>query len=253
MIEHQSRKRLSHTFNRLRVDEKSLRKIGQYFESTGERHDVKPTFEVHASGGADAAETHESEFFASESMPVAPDHVHMSIKKYGDNLSFTVFMSLRLDKQDGATLSAEGVDAEMVVGIFHEMRKIVERYETCIKDGVFDRALAFSYCAIFALCLWASYSVIALLHVYWLDNAHSTADSIADVVTIVLGAILIASYIPPITKLFPRVRFTGELADGNSKHGRWIKWAFIGIVVPIMLNVFSGYIKEVIDFAIGSR
>jgi len=177
MIEHQSRKHLSHTFNRLQVDGNNLRKIGQYFESVGEKYGVKPTFEVHSSNGADTVETHESEFFASESMPIAPDHVHMSVKKYGDNLSFAVFMSLRLDQQDGATLSAEGADAEMVVGIFHEMRKIVERYEAHIKDGVFDRALAFAYCAIFALCLWASYSVIALLHIYWMDNVHSTAES----------------------------------------------------------------------------
>lgn len=255
MIEHQSRKRLSHAFNRLHVDGKNLRRIGQYFESVGEKYGVKPTFEVYSSGGADTVKTHEPEFFVSDSMPVAPDHVHMFIGRYDrKKSSFTVFMSLQFRQARWRDSFCGGADAEMVVGIFHETRKIVERYEAYIKDGVFGRALHFAHSVVFVLCLWASYSVIALLHIYWLDNAHSTADSFVDVAIIILMAILIASHInPTITKLFPKVKFAGELADGNSKHGRWAKWAFIGIVLPIMLNVFSGYIKEMIDFVIGSR
>lgn len=256
MVDFTRYKTLKQDFVRVSIDETDLARFARTirdavkdYEDEGAEGEMD--IEVATADQEEVFRTDCPDFFESENMPATIRSVSVSYHQYEPSIACSI--SFSAGPEGSASLSAKGTDAR-VTGLFYDLVKRVRAKQVFGQrlTQVLDKSwFALLLGMLVAFAVYSAFDVLlSLLVAYSPEFKGSSTYSI--IVSIGWGAVLLGLLMggDPLVRLlkqcFPPVEFTGRLSDPQMIRRSRIVRTATTILIPIVLNVFSGMLIELI-------
>jgi len=245
MAEYSRHKSLSRDFDRVRIDENDLARLGAIVSGLAERFGGSPEFRIVSGDGEETIRTGDPDFFVGQHMLPQIRSVSISYHNYQAPVSCCV--ELGAFPHNRASLSADGSDRDIVSGVYHELERELEGRQVlgvkCAKhlDGFFVH---------FLVSLMVASAIFSVFD-FVLDLASATIVSFkgSDLHEVLVGigtacvfiGLFIGGFqvIELLQRVFPALEFAGRLSDPNTVSRKRLIWVITVILLPIAVNVVS--------------
>ena len=255
MVEYIKEKKLENEFERLRLSQDDLKKVGLLFKRYVQ--DTQPkelNIDIVNLDGEEIITSHDPEIF-SDDIPLK------SIRSVKFSLRFIdtktrVELDLPAQDKNYAKLYVRSNDDIQASGIFHEFVNELKSYEVWgrgfknFAHGIIGRLLFSTICA---LSVFSVFDIPLDLISSWNPDLKKALLPIVFIgwVCVIVAFFEGGDFVNKILdKAIPAIEFTGKLGTASSKSMmllmKWITYIFL----PIILNVISAFIKDHIQYII---
>ena len=253
MVEYTKVKRLEHEFERVRLSQDDLKRIGLFLKNREEDIQSQLEIEIVSLDGEETITCSDPEIFSSDSLPKEIKSINFSLRNYPDTDIEMDFPEPGDVYQKYARLRVQSNNEMQASGIFREVGRAVEAHEIWGKGFRIFADSIIGYALFSVLCTMSVYSVFDVP----LDLIYLWRPDLKDVLLPVVligwicmgiaffGGGFFVNYI--LGKIIPPIEYTGELAGASSKTAKRLKWWFFILFLPIILSVISAFIKDYIQ------